>query len=89
MKRGITIEYDMHEDCYYIQKQHGTLTLEEIQQALNEYHGEDQFFIFFDTNNSFYDEQGRKCAYIDCLHARSELFALKKRKEALTGGQTY
>jgi len=35
------------------------------------------------------DEQGRKCAYIDCLHARSELFALKKRKEALTGGQTY
>ena len=58
MKKGITIEYDMHEDCYYIQKQRGTLTLEEIQQALNEYHGEDQFFIFFDTNNSFYDEQG-------------------------------
>jgi hypothetical protein len=28
------------------------------QQALNEYHGEDQFFIFMDTNNSYYDEQG-------------------------------
>ena len=58
MKKGITIEYDMHEGCYYIQKQRGTLTLEEIQQALNEHHGEDQFFIYFDTNNSFYDEQG-------------------------------
>ena len=58
MKRGISIEYDMHEDCYCIQKQRGTLTLEEIQQALNEHHGEDQFFIYFDTNNSFYDEQG-------------------------------
>ena len=58
MKRGITIEYDMREDCYIIQKQRGTLTLEEIQQALNEYHGEDQFFIFFDTEKSYYDDQG-------------------------------
>ena len=58
MKRGIEIEYDFKKDCYYIQKKKGTLTLEEIQQALNEQHGEDQFFIFFDTNNSYYDEQG-------------------------------
>lgn len=58
MKKGITIEYDMHEDCYIIQKQRGTLTLEEIQQALNEHHGEDQFFIFMNTENSYYDEQG-------------------------------
>lgn len=58
MKRGITIEYDMHEECYHIQKQKGTLTLEEIQQALNEYHGEDQFFIFMNTEYSYYDEQG-------------------------------
>ena len=28
MKRGISIEYDMHEGCYIIQKQRGTLTLE-------------------------------------------------------------
>lgn len=46
MKRGITIEYDMHEECYH------------IQQALNEYHGEDQFFIFMNTESSYYDEQG-------------------------------
>lgn len=58
MKRGISIEYDMHEDCYIIQKQRGTLTLEEIQQALNEHHGEDKYFIWFDTENSYYDEQG-------------------------------
>lgn len=58
MKRGISIEYDGRENCYCIQKQRGTLTLEEIQKALNEYHGEDQFFIFFDTEQSFYDEQG-------------------------------
>ena len=58
MKRGITVEYDMHKDCYNIKKQRGTLTLEEIQQALNEYHGEDQFFIFFDTEKSYYDDQG-------------------------------
>lgn len=41
MKRGITIEYDFKENCHHIQKQRGTLTLEEIQQALNEYHGEE------------------------------------------------
>lgn len=58
MKKGITIEYDMHEGCYHIQKLRGTLTLEEIQQALNEYHGEDQFFIFMNTENIYYDEQG-------------------------------
>lgn len=58
MKRGITVEFDMHEECYHIQKQHGTLTLEEIQQALNEYHGEDVYCIMMDTNNSYYDEQG-------------------------------
>ena len=58
MKKGITIEFDMHEECYHIQKQKGTLTLEEIQQALNEYHGEDQFFIYMNTENSYYDEQG-------------------------------
>ncbi|MBR1898439.1 MAG: hypothetical protein IJ825_06110 [Oscillospiraceae bacterium] len=56
MKRGITIEYDFKEDCYRIQKQRGTLTLEEIQQALNEYHGEDTFFIFMNTENSYFDE---------------------------------
>lgn len=55
MKRGITVEFDMHEECYHIQKQKA---LEEIQQALNEYHGEDQFFIFMDTEKSYYDEQG-------------------------------
>ena len=58
MKRGITIEYDMHKGYYSIKKQRGTLTLEEIQQALNEYHGEDQFLIFFDTEKSYYDDQG-------------------------------
>ena len=58
MKRGITIEYDYHEDCYCIQKQRGTLTLEEVQQALNEHHGEDTFFIFMNTENSYYDEGG-------------------------------
>lgn len=58
MKRGITIEYDFKEDCYLIQKQRGTLTLEEIQAALNEYHGEDSFFIFMNTENSYYDEDG-------------------------------
>ena len=36
MKRGVTIEYDFHEDCYIIRKARGTLTLEEIQQALND-----------------------------------------------------
>lgn len=56
MKRGITVEYDMIKDCYIVQKQRGTLTLEEIQKALNERHGEDQFFIYFDTNNSYLDE---------------------------------
>lgn len=58
MKRGITIEFDMHEECYHIEKQKGKLDLEEIQNALNEYHGEDQFFIFMNTENSYYDEQG-------------------------------
>lgn len=58
MKRGITIEYDFKEDCYRIQKQRGTLTLEEIQQALNEHHGEDTFFIFMNTENSYFDEGG-------------------------------
>lgn len=58
MKRGITIEYDFKEDCYCIQKQRGTLTLEEVQQALNEHHGEDTFFIFMNTENSYYDEGG-------------------------------
>ena len=58
MKRGITIEFDMHEECYHIQKQRGTLTLEEVQQALNEHHGEDTFFIFMNTENSYYDEGG-------------------------------
>lgn len=56
MKRGITIEYDYHESCYVIRKQRGTLTLEEIQQALNEAHGEDSFFIFMNTEYSYYDE---------------------------------
>lgn len=58
MKKGITIEFDMHEECYHIQKQRGTLTLEEVQQALNEYHGENTFFIFMNTENSYYDEGG-------------------------------
>lgn len=42
MKRGITIEFDMHEECYHIQKQRG----------------EDQFFIYMNTENSYYDEGG-------------------------------
>lgn len=58
MKKGITVEFDMHEECYWVQKAKGTLTLEEIQQALNEYHGEDVYCIMMDTNNSYYDEQG-------------------------------
>lgn len=57
MKKGITIEFDFHEECYYIQKQRGTLTLEEIQQALNEHHGEGSFFIFMNTEASYYDDQ--------------------------------
>lgn len=58
MKKGITIEYNSHEGCYYIQKQRGTLTLEEIQQALNEHHGEDSFFIFMNTEYSYYAANG-------------------------------
>lgn len=58
MKKGITVEFDMREECYWVQKAKGTLTLEEIQQALNEYHGEDVYCIMMDTNNSYYDEQG-------------------------------
>ena len=58
MKRGITVEYDMHEDCYYVKKAKGTLTIEEIENAMNEYYGEDTFCIVMDTNNSYYGEQG-------------------------------
>ena len=45
MKRGITVNFDYHEDCYEISKKKGILDLDEIQEALTEYHGSDEYFF--------------------------------------------
>lgn len=45
MKRGITVNFDYHEDCYEISKKKGILDLDEIQEALTEYYGSDEFFF--------------------------------------------
>lgn len=82
MKKGITIEFDYHEECYIIQKRRGTLTLEEIQQTLNEYSGEDSYFIFFNTENSYLDENDiwvevepkGDCVKVYCYDTVKEMF---------------
>jgi hypothetical protein len=45
MKRGITVNFDYHEDCYEISKKKGILDLDEIQEALTEYYGSDEYFF--------------------------------------------
>ena len=45
MKQGITVNFDYHEDCYEISKKKGILDLDEIQEALTEYYGSDEYFF--------------------------------------------
>ena len=45
MKRGISVEFNYHEDCYEIEKKKGILDLDEIQDALTEYYGSDEIFL--------------------------------------------
>ena len=50
VKRGITVEFDYSDDGYWVMKKRGSLTIEEIAQAINEHHGEDRYFFMIDTN---------------------------------------
>lgn len=45
MKRGVTVNFDYHEDCYEISKKKGILDLDEIQEALTEYYCSDEYFF--------------------------------------------
>lgn len=58
MKRGITVEFDYKDDGYWVQKKQGSLSIEEIAQAINEHCGEDIYFFMIDTNSpeGWYDD---------------------------------
>ena len=36
VKKGITVEYNMQEDCYEVVKARGVLNMDEIQEAMTE-----------------------------------------------------
>lgn len=50
VKRGITVEFDYSDDGYWVMKKRGSLTIEDIAQAINERSGEDRYFFMIDTN---------------------------------------
>ena len=56
MKKKITAEFDYSDDGYFIRKNSGTLTLQEIQRIINKEIGEGAYFIFMNTECSYYDE---------------------------------
>lgn len=58
MKKGITVEFDYSDDGLWIRKAKGSLNIEEIAAAVNEYWGEDRYFMMIDTEapDGFYDE---------------------------------
>lgn len=57
MKRGITVEFDYKDDGYIVRKARGTLTIEEIVQALAESGYEGFYFIGINTE-CFYNDDG-------------------------------
>ena len=50
MKKGIAIEFDYKDDGYSITKVKGTLTLDEIKNAITEYGDGGRFLLMFDTD---------------------------------------
>ena len=57
MKHGITVEFDYFDDGYIIRKERGKLTVDEIISAINEYAGEDFYFIGINSE-CVYDDNG-------------------------------
>ena len=49
MKKGISIEFDYKDDGYGISKAKGTLTLDEIKDAISDYGDAGRFLLMFDT----------------------------------------
>lgn len=76
MKRGISVEFDFNDDGYWVKKQRGTLTIEEIAQAINERSGEDRYFFMIDTNSpeGWYDDYNLNGDFVpkgDCVKVYS------------------
>ena len=76
MKRGISVEFDFADDGYWVMKQRGTLTIEEIAQAINEHSGEDRYFFMIDTNSpeGWYDDYNLNGDFVpegDCVKVYS------------------
>lgn len=57
MKRGITVEFDYKDAGYIVKKARGTLTIEEIVQAMIDDGNEGLYFIGVNTEG-FYDDSG-------------------------------
>lgn len=55
MKKGITVEYNMQEDCYEITKARGVLNMDEIQEAMTERYGSDEI-IFVQMRTGSWDD---------------------------------
>lgn len=57
MKRGISVEFDYSDDGLWIHKAKGSLNIEEIAATVNEYWGENRYFMMIDTEapDGFYD----------------------------------
>ena len=76
MKRGISVEYDYSDGGYWVEKKRGTLTIEEIAQAINEHRGEDRYFFMIDTNSpeGWYDNYDLNGDFVpkgDCVKVYS------------------
>lgn len=50
MKKGISIEFDYRDDGYNITKAKGTLTLDDIRNAISDYGDGGRFLLMFDTD---------------------------------------
>ena len=55
MKKGITVEYNMQEDCYEVIKARGVLNMDEIQEAMTERYGSDEI-IFVQMRTGSWDD---------------------------------
>ena len=56
MKKGITVEYNMQEDCYEVVKARGVLNMDEIQEAMTERYGSDEIIFLQMRTGSWVDE---------------------------------
>lgn len=50
MKKGISIEFDYRDDGYNITKAKGTLTLDDIRNAITDYGDGGRFLVLIDTD---------------------------------------